>query len=138
VKALRNQVALVTGAKRGIGLAIARALAAEGCDLVITGRNQTTLNKASRELARRKIRVLPSVCDVRNPHAVKALLATVKTRFYRLDILINNAGVAHPNLKVAKLPFESWQQVTDTNLTGLFVGNASGAPAHEAGRHNRE
>jgi NAD(P)-dependent dehydrogenase (short-subunit alcohol dehydrogenase family) len=117
----RGKVALITGANRGIGLAIGHALATEGCNLVVSGRNQSSLNKAERELSKRKIGVLPVVCDVRDPLEVEQLLAAVKSKFRRLDILINNAGVAHPNLNVAKLPVDSWMEVIDTNLTGTFL-----------------
>jgi len=130
---LSGKIALITGANQGIGLAIARALAAERCSLVITGRNPSTLNKASRELARRKIRVLPMVCDVRDLAAVEALFAKVGARFHRLDILINNAGTAHPNLKVAKLPFESWREVIDTNLNGMFLVTHAALPLMKRG-----
>jgi NAD(P)-dependent dehydrogenase (short-subunit alcohol dehydrogenase family) len=125
---LRGKTALITGANRGIGLAIARALASEGCNLVISGRNRSTLSKAGRELSRRKISVLPVVCDVRDPLEVEQLLAAVKSQFRRLDILINNAGVAHPNLSVAKLPVASWMEVIDTNLTGMFLVTRAALP----------
>ena len=118
---LRGKTALITGASRGIGLAIAQALADEGCNLVLTGRNQSTLNQAGRELSRGKVSVLPLVCDVRHPLEVEQLLAAVKTQCHRLDILINNAGVAHPSLSVAKLPVDSWMEVIETNLTGMFL-----------------
>jgi NAD(P)-dependent dehydrogenase (short-subunit alcohol dehydrogenase family) len=131
--AFRHKVALITGASRGIGLAIARALAAEGCDLIITGRNKAALNKASRELSGGKIRVLSTVCDVRDPVAVEALFAAVEGRFHHLDILINNAGAAHPNLNVAKLPFESWQEVIATNLNGMFLVTHAALPLMKRG-----
>jgi len=130
---LRGKVALITGANQGIGLAIARALAAESCNLVITGRNPSSLKRASRELAGRKIRVLPVTCDVRNPLAVEALFLAVARRFHRLDILINNAGTAHPNLNVAKLPFESWREVIDTNLNGMFLVTHAALPLMQRG-----
>ncbi len=118
---LRGKIALITGANRGIGLAIARALASEGCNLIITARDEQELKKTGRELARLKVRVLPVVCDVRDPVAVKALLAVVERQFHRLDILINNAGIAHPSRNVDKLLFESWLEVIDTNLNALFL-----------------
>ena len=118
---LRGKVALITGASRGIGLAIAAALAAEGCALAITGRNQTALKKAAAQLAQYRMPILPVVCDVRDPQAVAALFAAVRRRFHRLHILVNNAGIAHPGLPVDKLPVEAWAEVIETNLTGMFL-----------------
>jgi NAD(P)-dependent dehydrogenase (short-subunit alcohol dehydrogenase family) len=118
---LSGKVALVTGASRGIGLAIARALANEGCHLVLAGRTLSSLEKVARKLERHKIRVLAKLCDVRDPHAVRALAASIKKQFPRVDILINNAGIAHPNLPVAELPYHVWKSVVDTNLTGTFL-----------------
>ncbi len=133
VSKLRGKVALITGANRGIGLAIARALASEGCNLVIAARDEPVLKKTGRELARLKVRVLPVVCDVRDPVAVKALLTAVKRRFHRLDILINNAGIAHPTQNVDKLPFESWLEVIDTNLNSLFLVTQAALPLMSRG-----
>jgi NAD(P)-dependent dehydrogenase (short-subunit alcohol dehydrogenase family) len=130
---LRGKVALITGANRGIGLAIARALASEGCNLVITARDEPALKKTGRELARLKVRVLALACDVRDPVAVKVLLATVKRQFHGLDILINNAGIAHPSQNVDKLPFESWLEVIDTNLNALFLVTQAALPLMKRG-----
>jgi NAD(P)-dependent dehydrogenase (short-subunit alcohol dehydrogenase family) len=130
---LRGKVALITGANRGIGLAIARALASEGCDLVITARDEPTLKKAGRELARLKVHVLVHVCDVRDPVAVKSLLAAVERQFHRLDILINNAGIAHPTRNADRLPFESWLEVIDTNLNALFLVTHAALPLMKRG-----
>jgi NAD(P)-dependent dehydrogenase (short-subunit alcohol dehydrogenase family) len=118
---LTGQVALITGSSRGIGLAIAQALAQQGCDLVLVGRTLAPLEKAGRELARQGARVLAKACDVRDPQSVKALAASVRKEFRRVNILVNNAGVAHPNLSVAKLPYPAWKTVIDTNLTGTFL-----------------
>jgi len=117
----RGKVALVTGASRGIGLAIARSLAAAGYELVITGRKLPPLEKAGRELTRLGSRVLAKVCDVRDPESVQSLAASVKKQFGRVDILINNAGIAHPSLPVEKLTYADWKAVIDTNLTGTFL-----------------
>src|SRR5580692_8404133 len=95
---LRGQVALVTGATRGIGLAIARTLAQQGYNLVVTGRDEAALKRASRELSRSKIRVITQACDVRDPQSVELLFDSVRKEFKRLDILINNAGISHQSL----------------------------------------
>jgi 3-oxoacyl-[acyl-carrier protein] reductase len=95
-QSLRGQVALTTGATRGIGLAIARALAAQGCNVVLTGRDDQALRRISRELASAKIKVLAQPCDVRDPQSIDDLFRAVRKKFKRLDILINNAGIATP------------------------------------------
>lgn len=118
---LRNQVALVTGSSRGIGLAIAQALAAEGCNLVLTGRDEKALTRISRELASAKVKVLPHPCDIRDPQQIDDLFRVIRRQAKRLDILVNNAGIAHANLTVDKLPLPLWQDVIETNLTGTFL-----------------
>ena len=111
----------MTGATRGIGLAIAKALAAQGCNLVLTGRDENALRRASRELAFAKIQILAQPCDVRDPQSIDDLFRAIRRQFKRLDLLINNAGIAHANLTVDKLPLPLWQDVIETNLTGMFV-----------------
>jgi NAD(P)-dependent dehydrogenase (short-subunit alcohol dehydrogenase family) len=120
-KSLQGQAALITGATRGIGLAIARALAAKGCNLVVTGRDQSALARISRELSRLKIQVLALPCDVRDPDSVDDLFRSLRRQFKHLDILVNNAGVAHANLPIERLPFPFWKDVIETNLNGTFL-----------------
>jgi NAD(P)-dependent dehydrogenase (short-subunit alcohol dehydrogenase family) len=123
---LSGRLALITGANRGIGLAIARAFAREGCNLVITGRDERALAKARIELeklqpAKRNLHVLAQACDVRFPESVDYLFALIRALHKPLDILINNAGIGHPNRKVGELPYPIWMDVIDTNLNGLFL-----------------
>jgi NAD(P)-dependent dehydrogenase (short-subunit alcohol dehydrogenase family) len=118
---LGGKLALVTGANRGIGLAIARGLACAGCDLIITGRDQRALTKARGGLERLGVQVLAQSCDVRNPDAVDRLFAVVRSLRRPLHVLVNNAGIGHHNLTVANLPYPTWTEVIDTNLTGLFL-----------------
>lgn len=127
---LNNKVALITGGDRGIGLAIAQALAAEGFDLVITSRNQASLNKAAKKLGGITV---PIACDVRDAGSVDKLLATVKKRFRNIDILINNAGVAHRDWRVWELPVATWKEVIDTNLTGMFLVTRAALPLMKRG-----
>ena len=118
---LSGHLALITGANRGIGLAIARALAREECTLVITGRDQRALAKARTELEQLNVQVLAQSCDVRSPDSVDYLFALVRGLHRPLDILINNAGIGHPNRTVSELPYPTWMEVIDTNLNGLFL-----------------
>lgn len=116
---LLGQVALVTGATRGIGLAIAQTLAAEGCDLIISGRDESSLTRIRREF--RSGKVLAQVCDVRDPYSVDELFRAIRNAHSRLDILISNAGIAHANLRVEALPYPVWKDVLATNLDGTFL-----------------
>ncbi len=75
----------------------------------------------SRELESEKIKILAQPCDVRDPQSVDDLFRAIRRQCKRLDILINNAGIAHPNLTVDKVPWPIWQDVIDTNLTGTFL-----------------
>lgn len=118
---LRGKAALITGASRGIGLALAHALAAEGCSLVVTGRNRSALIRAGRELEKHRVTVLIVACDIRDPAAVDSLQQQIRGCFRQLDILINNAGVGHPNQNVDQLNYRVWREVMATNLDGLFL-----------------
>jgi NAD(P)-dependent dehydrogenase (short-subunit alcohol dehydrogenase family) len=130
---LQNQVALITGSTRGIGLAIAQALAAEGCNLVVTGRDEKALRRISKELASAKIKVLAHACDVRDLQSVATLFRAIRQKFNRLEIVINNAGIAHPNSTVDKLPLSLWKDVIDTNLTGMFLITQAAIPMMQSG-----
>lgn len=127
-KLFQGKTALVTGATRGIGLAIAHALAAEGCGLILTGRNQQSLSEAARQLSKYKTSLLPMTCDVRIPMAVESLFTVVRGHTKRLDILVNNAGAAHARLDVAQLPYAAWREVIETNLNGMFLMTQAALP----------
>jgi NAD(P)-dependent dehydrogenase (short-subunit alcohol dehydrogenase family) len=118
---LAGKVALVTGASRGLGRAIATALAKAGCKVIITGRDEGALAATSAEISRANGSAYARHCDVRSPESVDALAIAVRKQFGRLDILINNAGIAHTTATVDKLSIEAWREVIDTNLTGLFL-----------------
>ena len=130
---LRGQVALITGATRGIGVALAQQLATQGCDLILTGRSQSALARIRRELSHGKRRILAAPCDVRDPRSVDALFRATRKQFGRLDILINNAGIAHPNLAIEQLPFALWKDVMATNLDGMFLITQAALPFMKRG-----
>ena len=114
---LKGKSAVVTGGNRGIGLAIAQLLSAQGCAVLITGRDQKALKSAISSLGAKPYF---SVCDVRDREQVQSLAANVKLRFGKLDYLINNAGMAHNLADVEQLSPQAWDDVIGTNLTGLF------------------
>ena len=131
---MSGKVAVVTGGNRGIGLAIARALVGEGCDVVITGRDPSALSKATEELESVAAnldphpKVLAKRCEVRKPDSVNALFAMVKKRWGRLDILVNNAGISQAMVPAEETSVELWKSVIDTNLTGLFLCSRGAVP----------
>jgi 3-oxoacyl-[acyl-carrier protein] reductase len=118
---LSNKCAIVTGASRGIGLAIARALVEHGANVVIAGRDDTTLERARRELqaSTTSSNIMPICASVRNYPEVERLMTSAVQRFGGLDILINNAGIGVWR-SVADMTVEEWHHVVDTNLTGVF------------------
>jgi 3-oxoacyl-[acyl-carrier protein] reductase len=89
---LTGKVALVTGSNRGIGRGIALALADEGCDLILTGREEAALRTVAGEIEQRGRKATSQALDLREPGAAAALVDTVRKRHSRLDILVNNAG----------------------------------------------
>jgi 3-oxoacyl-[acyl-carrier protein] reductase len=89
---LKGKVALVTGSSRGIGRGVALGLAAEGCDVTLTGRDQKALHEIAGEIRDMGRRAAISVLDLREPPAAAKLIEQVKREFGGLDILINNAG----------------------------------------------
>ena len=89
---LKNKVALVTGASRGIGQGITMSLAEEGCDLMLTGRDETALKAVAAEVAKKGRKAAISALDLRTQGAEKPLVEAVRREFGRLDILVNNAG----------------------------------------------
>ena len=126
---LHGKAAVVTGGSRGIGLAIASALAAEGCDLVLSGRDVPALEHAARLLVEAgRVRVVVKHCDVRDPEAVRHLFAAARQRFGRVDFLINNAGRSHATLPVEELPAAAWREALETNLNGMFYCTQAALP----------
>jgi NAD(P)-dependent dehydrogenase (short-subunit alcohol dehydrogenase family) len=130
---LHGKVALVTGATRGIGFAIVKALAAQGANLAIAARDAAALEKAGRELAAYKTRIVSKACDVADRESVDSLLREVRGEFGHLDILINNAGVSHAQAPVEQLEVTSWEKVLATNLTGMFLVTRAALPLLKSG-----
>jgi NAD(P)-dependent dehydrogenase (short-subunit alcohol dehydrogenase family) len=132
-KASQSKVAVITGGGRGIGLAMARTFARNGYSVVITGRDSKRLQDATRQLKEEQAQVTAISCDVRDPALVKMLFEDIGKRHSTVDVLINNAGVAHALAPVEKLPVETWEEVIDTNLTGTFLVTRAALPLMRAG-----
>jgi len=128
VDPLRGKVAVVTGAGRGIGLAVARALADAGCRLALTAR----FSNASELRAAKRIG-FAQACDVGDERSVSEFFAAVKRRFGRVDVLVNNAGIAGPLRNVAQLSAEDWREIVETNLTGMFLVTRAALPLMKRG-----
>lgn len=116
---LSGQVAIVTGASRGLGQHMARALAKAGADLVITSRDLNRVAGFEAEIKAAGRRALSLELDVRNLQSIKSTVAAAEQFYGRLDILVNNAGcnVRKPALDVT---WEDWNLILDTNLRGGF------------------
>jgi 3-oxoacyl-[acyl-carrier protein] reductase len=119
-KPLDGQVALVTGAGRGIGAAIARKLASLGATSVLCGRTKTALDSTAQEIvdAGGKSDVIP--CDVTVLHQLEYAAARVDSSFKRLDILVNNAGVGGFTDPLHTLAPDDWDRILNTNLRGVY------------------
>ena len=120
MKQLQNRVAIVTGASKGIGKAIARAFAMEGASVVIAARDRAALDAVAGEIARESGAALAVPTDVALEGDVVALFKAAVDRHRRLDILVNNAGITL-GMPTDQIPLSRWQQVIDTNLTGAFL-----------------
>jgi NAD(P)-dependent dehydrogenase (short-subunit alcohol dehydrogenase family) len=134
VDPLGGQVAVVTGAARGIGEAIAQRLARMGAAVVLTARDSGRLTqvKAAIEQQAGKAIVLP--CDLMDAAAVAAFGERVREQCGRCDILVNNAGIAVLRKPLIELPVEEWDQMMDTNLRAPYLMIRSLAPIMIAAR----
>ena len=130
---LRGKTALITGASRGIGFAIAEALAGARCNLCITARHETPLRRAAEKLKSKNTKILQKTCDIGDPKALADLFHAFKKQFSQIDILINNAGMAHPLADVEKFDWQVWQQVLKVNLSGLFLVTREALPLMKSG-----
>lgn len=133
---LDGKVVLITGASRGLGWALAQAMAAAGGLVVLNGRDSQTLEKRAGELTAQGFEAGIAAFDVGDPDAAVAGLAAVVKRYRRLDVLVNNAGIPHRR-PVMETTLEDWQRVIDVNLTAAFVLAREAARVMTAQGHGR-
>jgi len=116
-----TKIALVTGASRGIGRAVALEMLAQGYGVTLVGRRSDALQEVIDAAGPAADRACAVAADVTDPESVKELFARHRDRFGRLDVLYNNAGVNAPAVPLEDITFDQWQAVIGTNLTGAFL-----------------
>ena len=136
-----QRVALVTGASRGIGRAIAERLARDGFAVLLNASNRDALEAAAREISSGGATVFPIAANVSDRDAVERMLAEAKARFGRLDVLVNNAAISlrvngrPPSLEAT--PLEHWDRMLAVNLTGPFLACRAAVPLMKQNRWGR-
>lgn len=124
---LKGRTAIVTGGSKGLGEAIALSMADAGANLVITGRDEASLDKVAAAVGAKGSKCIPMKIDVLKKADIKEMTDRTLAEFGKIDILVNNAGinVVKPLLKITE---EDWDRVLDTNLKGYFFCAQAVAP----------
>jgi 3-oxoacyl-[acyl-carrier protein] reductase len=117
---LEGQVAVVTGGGRGIGAGISARLAAMGATVVLCGRTRAPLEATAAAIRQAGGRCDAAECDVSRLESVQGLAKHVETKFSRLNILVNNAGVGGVRVPLHEFPPDVWDEVMNTNLRGVY------------------
>lgn len=129
---LKDKVAIITGARRGIGYGIALAFAKEGCQVVVSDLDLKDCEKVVKEIELLGGQGLAIQCDVANKKEVEHLVNETMKKFGRLDILVNNAGI-FPFTPFLQLRENDWQKVLDVNLKGAFLCAQAAAQVMKSG-----
>ena len=116
---LKGKMALITGGSRGIGKAIALALAEEGVNVAITGKNEEKLKAVVQEIEQKGVKSAYAVFDITSKTEVYGALEKLQKDFGKIDILVNNAGVAAFG-GILEMEDEKWEEIVKTNLFGAY------------------
>ncbi len=119
-QSLQGKVALITGAGRGIGKALALTLAEEGVAVAVLARTEAEVKETTEEIKEQKGRVLPFTADITRPEQIQQCVDSILQKWGQIDILINNAGFAKFK-PFEELTLEEWKQTIEVNLTGTFI-----------------
>jgi 3-hydroxybutyrate dehydrogenase len=135
---LKGKSVIVTGSTSGIGLAIARAFAAQGCNVMLNGFGDAVLIEKLRAslAAEHKCTVLYSSADMAQPLEIAAMVDQVARRFGSVDVLVNNAGIQHV-APVDEFPVEKWDQILAVNLSSAFHAIRTALPGMKARKWGR-
>lgn len=136
-----RRVALITGANQGIGYAVAQRLAADGMRVVINGQRADAVAKAAQTLSEAGADAIGLTADVSNEAAVSRMFEEIQSRYGRLDVVFNNAGIAPRiagrRVRVEDTPLEFWERTLAVNLTGTFLVSRAAIPLMKARRWGR-
>ncbi len=116
---LKGKIALITGGSRGIGKAIALALAEEGVNVAITGRNEEKLKAVVQEIEQKGVKSAYAVFDITSKTEVYGALEKLQKDFGKIDVLVNNAGIAAFG-GILEMEDEKWEEIVKTNLFGAY------------------
>jgi 3-hydroxybutyrate dehydrogenase len=135
---LKGKSAVVTGSTSGIGMALAKALAVEGVDIVLNGFGDAAAIEAARAgiESEHGVKVRYHGADMTKPAEIAEMVAYAKAQFGRLDILVNNAGVQHVS-PIEDFPIDKWDQIIAINLTSAFHATRAAVPIMKAQKHGR-
>lgn len=131
-----GKVALVTGASRGIGRAIAMALAARGATAIVTARSAEAAGRTADDIVAKGGRARPLVLDIADDRSVDAAMADLLKEHATIPLLVNNAGITRDNL-LMRMKKEDWNEVIDTNLSGVYRICRSLVPSMVKARYGR-
>lgn len=134
---LEGRVAIVTGAARGIGLAVAERLAKEGAKVVMVDIHREEVGQAADSLSAQGLHVLPVEADVSRREDVRAMACTAEENYGGLDILVNNAGIAGRAAPIEKLTDEDWDNMMAIDLKSVYLCCQAAIPGMKARRYGR-
>ena len=137
VKRFTDKVAIVTGAGRGLGRAVALKLASEGAAIVVNDVRQASADQVAAEIVAAGGRALAFVADVSDESQVNAMVNATLARFGTVDILVNNAGILGKTQPVEKIPGSEWDRMMGINVKGVFNCTRAVLPVMQAKRYGK-
>jgi NAD(P)-dependent dehydrogenase (short-subunit alcohol dehydrogenase family) len=125
---LQNRVVMITGASQGLGRALALAFGSQGARVAISARSEGSIGPVAEEVEDTGAEVLALAADVSKGADVRRMVGETVERYGRIDVLVNNAGLLGPRVRIEDYPEEEWREVIDANLTGPFLVTKAAIP----------